>query len=448
MKAIKWSVLTLVLFSLALSCDQKKQNHQNANEDQNELEKSSNKASTDHVSTSPPVKIAYDQLDKMSKSDLRIARNTIFARYGRAFKSADLQNHFKSQPWYKVNPDYTDALLSDDEKNVIDLIACWENSSKVFWEKQVDLDNDNTLDHCYLLKGPENSKKLHLVINDQVLNFDLYVDENDDEYPFTLKAEIVDIDKSDDHKEIWISQGYEGIEDPGYENIFISKVNNEWIQQTLGSPGSVGKITFLEDAKLELNASHSCALRTQTYQLIENELKLIDEETKPINCAACFIADSKVLINANNDYELIKNLKVGDPVLTYDLATRQQYQTAIVGMVEVKHQNLVELYFRHDTLTSTDDHPYYVHDKGWSSFKPNATLNNYSNYDRVSQITKGDYFILSNDEKCQLMGYAYLDQERNTYTITQLENGNTFYVNGVLVGVEEINKDATGIVLQ
>jgi len=136
-------------------------------------------------------------------------------------------------------------------------------------------------------------------------------------------------------------------------------------------------------------------------------------------------------------------IKIGDFVLTYDLKTKKQYETAIVNIVEVKHKNLVELYFKHDTITSTDDHPYYVYEKGWSSFKPNSTIAKYSNYDSVNKITNGDYFILNNGERCQLTGYSYVNQEKKTYTITKLKNGNTFYVNGILVGVEEINKYPT-----
>lgn len=62
----------------------------------------------------------------MSKADLRVARNEVFARHGRAFSSEDLQAHFGGQAWYQVNPDYSDAMLSDDEKANVALIASFE----------------------------------------------------------------------------------------------------------------------------------------------------------------------------------------------------------------------------------------------------------------------------------------------------------------------------------
>ena len=39
-------------------------------------------------------------LPKLSKADLRILRNTIFALYGVHFKSEDLSKYFEKQVWY------------------------------------------------------------------------------------------------------------------------------------------------------------------------------------------------------------------------------------------------------------------------------------------------------------------------------------------------------------
>lgn len=67
---------------------------------------------------------SYGELSWMSSYDLYLARNEIFARHGRMFNNADLQEYFNSQAWY--NPTYTPAqfdsmgnVLSDvEQKNV------------------------------------------------------------------------------------------------------------------------------------------------------------------------------------------------------------------------------------------------------------------------------------------------------------------------------------------
>lgn len=69
-------------------------------------------------------------------TQLRIRRNEIYARYGRAFKSADLQAHFGKQPWYQVRADYSDAVLTDHDRANATLIQGFEGKAKV-WDGQV-----------------------------------------------------------------------------------------------------------------------------------------------------------------------------------------------------------------------------------------------------------------------------------------------------------------------
>ena len=55
-------------------------------------------------------------LTGLSKNDLKIMRNEIYARYGYIFKTSDMKEHFESQSWY--NPQHTDVTskLTDIEK--------------------------------------------------------------------------------------------------------------------------------------------------------------------------------------------------------------------------------------------------------------------------------------------------------------------------------------------
>jgi hypothetical protein len=66
------------------------------------------------------------ELRLLSLRDLRLLRNTIYARRGRAFKSPLLQEHFARMPWYKVDPAYTDARLTKTDKRNVDLIRAVE----------------------------------------------------------------------------------------------------------------------------------------------------------------------------------------------------------------------------------------------------------------------------------------------------------------------------------
>jgi hypothetical protein len=61
--------------------------------------------------------------------ELRVRRNTVFARHGRAFKSKDLQKHFNKQPWYRVDPKYSDDRLTPDDRVEIELIQALERQA-------------------------------------------------------------------------------------------------------------------------------------------------------------------------------------------------------------------------------------------------------------------------------------------------------------------------------
>lgn len=63
----------------------------------------------------------------LSKPQLRILRNTIYARHGRKFKSPDLQRYFSQFSWYypTVNEVY-EHQLSSTEKHNIRLIQAYE----------------------------------------------------------------------------------------------------------------------------------------------------------------------------------------------------------------------------------------------------------------------------------------------------------------------------------
>ncbi len=52
------------------------------------------------------------ELAGLSKAELRIARNEIYARHGRKFDSQDLQEYFDAQPWYKGTVDPGDFSMS------------------------------------------------------------------------------------------------------------------------------------------------------------------------------------------------------------------------------------------------------------------------------------------------------------------------------------------------
>lgn len=83
-------------------------------------------------------KSLYEPLDitdlmGLSPSELRIARNEIYAAYGREFTSEDLQDYFGSKSWYSGGipaDSFSESVLTEVQKNNIALIIEYENSKK------------------------------------------------------------------------------------------------------------------------------------------------------------------------------------------------------------------------------------------------------------------------------------------------------------------------------
>jgi hypothetical protein len=80
----------------------------------------------DSLSTTP---VTNALLEGMFLEDARKLRHEIYARHGRVFKDRWLQSYFKSFDWYKPNPRYTDAALTQVERQNVAAIAAYEKKA-------------------------------------------------------------------------------------------------------------------------------------------------------------------------------------------------------------------------------------------------------------------------------------------------------------------------------
>jgi hypothetical protein len=72
--------------------------------------------------------ITVEQLANLSRRDLRILRNTVYARHGRQFKSKLLQAYFDDMVWYTRNPKFDEKQLTKVDVTNIRLIKSVEDS--------------------------------------------------------------------------------------------------------------------------------------------------------------------------------------------------------------------------------------------------------------------------------------------------------------------------------
>lgn len=71
--------------------------------------------------------LTADDVYYLSATELRILRNTIYARHGRKFKDAKLRNYFNQFSWYNpTKAEVSPSELTETEKHNIELIKRFE----------------------------------------------------------------------------------------------------------------------------------------------------------------------------------------------------------------------------------------------------------------------------------------------------------------------------------
>jgi hypothetical protein len=74
--------------------------------------------------------VTEEMLKGLSLYELRLLRNEVYARRGRAFRTEWLSQYFYSQPWYDPREDYAEPELSETEKKNIETIVGYERKVK------------------------------------------------------------------------------------------------------------------------------------------------------------------------------------------------------------------------------------------------------------------------------------------------------------------------------
>lgn len=72
--------------------------------------------------------LKVEELSTLSRRDLRILRNTVFARRGRAFESKVVRSYFEGAAWYEPSADYHDGMLTGVDHKNVNIIRSVEDS--------------------------------------------------------------------------------------------------------------------------------------------------------------------------------------------------------------------------------------------------------------------------------------------------------------------------------
>lgn len=175
---------------------------------------------------------------------------------------------------------------------------------------------------------------------------------------------------------------------------------------------------------------------------LSGKINLVTGETEVREqpCAIYFCFGKGTLIPFNNGKLVpIEKLKINDKILSFNIETWSIEEDIVQKIDSVIHNNIVQLTFSDSTFTNnTFDHPYFVKGKGWCSFKPSET---HENYDiETKQLQPGDICFKTVNSKLVEVKVKIITEKTDnimTYNISRLKKNKNYFANGILVSTEE-----------
>lgn len=145
----------------------------------------------------------------------------------------------------------------------------------------------------------------------------------------------------------------------------------------------------------------------------------------------CFVKGTKITMS-DKSLKNIEDVIIGDMVYSYDEINNEKVINKVTQKFSPTRNDLIEILLENgEKLTSTQEHPYYVFDKGWSSYKPEITKE-YHNL-TVSNLEIGDYLVDFDDNNIEIVDIKVIDTDSvKTYNFT-VECNNNYYANNILV---------------
>jgi hypothetical protein len=152
----------------------------------------------------------------------------------------------------------------------------------------------------------------------------------------------------------------------------------------------------------------------------------------------CFGKGTSIVMD-NNISKSIEKIKPGDRILSYNQMTSRLEEDIVKQVDSVRHSDIVHITFSDMTTNNnTFDHPYYVKNKGWCSYKPLQTSQKYTI--KAKQLLSGDTCFKYQDKKLIEVTIKNIKETPGdviTYNISRLEKNKSFLANGIVVSDEE-----------
>lgn len=145
----------------------------------------------------------------------------------------------------------------------------------------------------------------------------------------------------------------------------------------------------------------------------------------------CFGEGTKIRM-ADGSEKNIESINTGDKVLSFDTNSKEITTAEVLQVATPTHCKMVEITFEDGTsIISTEDHPYLSSDETFLAVNDQKSLQHYA-LESIGELTPGA-MLKGHYNDLKVKSIRKFHELTNTYSITQLSNGNAFLANGVWV---------------
>ncbi len=159
----------------------------------------------------------------------------------------------------------------------------------------------------------------------------------------------------------------------------------------------------------------------------------VTADTKTEN--ACCVTGDSLITMADGTQKQIKDIKVGDKVLSYNTSTCEVGQTVVQSLIKVIRQQIVHITFSDGTILKiTPDHPMFS-ERGWIVCSPTAGKVIYPEVDLQEQGAQiGDMILsLSLLFDKEIVDMKYLTEESIEVYTFAVEKNHNYFAQSVLI---------------
>jgi hypothetical protein len=166
--------------------------------------------------------------------------------------------------------------------------------------------------------------------------------------------------------------------------------------------------------------------------LVAGSTYTVESSVTHTTTVCCFVGDTKISMS-DGSIKNIEDITVNDLIVTYDPETSLRGIGSVTSIESPVKDDIIEFILSNGTIiNATTEHPFWVIDKGWSSYSPERTIMDHNM--KVSKIESGDVLMDVEGNHVTLLSMNDNNTEfKKVYNILMSEGNHTYYADGILV---------------